>query len=201
MVTSLERKVAEQPAARQAKAKKHHYAQAMKSGFEGREEELGKAMSIVFKTMKNTTPYAHEINDALVKAWLVTIQYAKNRGELAALVAHDIETMEPINRRLRKVIENAGDKEIALIGIFDHTACHYQLVLETESEPGKRTWTSPFKRVLEASRKIGQFDLTEQEIHENWTVPRLMGYADALGVKFKVSPWRQDGVLTCELVE
>jgi hypothetical protein len=201
MVTSLERKVAEQPAARQTKAKKHHYAQAMKSGFEGREEELGKAMSVVFKTMKNTTPYAHEINDALVKAWLVTIQYAKNRGELAELVAHDIETMEPINRRLRKVIENAGDKEIALIGIFDHTACHYQLVLETDSEPGKRTWTSPFKTVLEASRKIGQFDLTEQEIHENWTVPRLMGYADALGVKFKVSPWRDDGVLSCELVE
>jgi hypothetical protein len=93
----------------------------MKSGFEGREEELGKAISVVFKTMKNTAPYAHEINDALIKAWLLSIQFAKNRGELAALVAHDIETMAPINRRLKKVMENAGDKEIALIGIFDHT--------------------------------------------------------------------------------
>jgi hypothetical protein len=201
MIQALENNVAEQVELKPKSGKKHHYAQAMKSGFEGREEELGKAMSVVFKTMQNTTPYVHEINDALVKAWLVTIQYAKNRGEFDELVAHDIETMEPINRRLKKVIENAGDKEIALIGIFDHTACHYQLVLETESEPGKRTWKSPFKNVLEACKKIGQFDLTEQEIHERWTVPRLMGYADALGVKFKVSPWSEDGVLTCELVD
>jgi hypothetical protein len=28
-----------------------------------------------------------------------------------------------------------------------------------------------------------------------------MGYAEALGVKFKVSPWNEDGVLTCELVD
>jgi hypothetical protein len=201
MVKSLENIVAEQPSSQQASAKKHHYALGMKSGFEGREEELGKAISVVFKTMKNTAPYAHEINDALIKAWLLSIQFAKNRGELAALVAHDIETMAPINRRLKKVMENAGDKEIALIGIFDHTACHYQLVLETESEPGKRTWISPFRTVLEACKRIGQFDLTEQEVHENWTVPRLMGYADALGVKFKVSPWSEDGVLTCELVD
>ncbi len=201
MVKSLENNVAEQLSPRRTSAKQHHYAQAMKSGFEGREEELGRAMSVIFKTMKNTVPYAHEINDALIKAWLVSIQFAKNRGELEAFVAHDIETMAPINRRLKKVIENAGDKEIALIGIFDHTACHYQLVLETESQPGKRTWTSPFKTVLEASKKIEQFDLSEQEIHENWTVPRLMGYAEALGVKFKVSPWSTDGVLTCELVD
>jgi len=201
MVKSLENSVVEQLNPRQKPAKKHHYATVMKSGLEGREEELGKAMSVVFKTMKNTMPYVHEINDALVKAWLVSIQYAKNRGELDEFVAHDIETMEPINRRLKKVIDNADDKEIALIGIFDHTACHYHLVLETESEPGKRTWQSPFKTVLDACKKVGQFDLTEQEIHENWTVPRLMGYAEALGVTFKVSPWSEDGVLTCELVD
>ena len=201
MIKSLEDNVVEQLKPRQKSAKKHHYANPMKSGFEGREEELGKAISVVFKTMQNTTPYVHEINDALVKSWLVSIQYAKNRGELDELVAHDIETMEPINRRLKKVIENADDKEIALIGIFDHTACHYHLVLETESEPGKRTWKSPFKTVLDACKKIGQFDLTEQEIHENWTVPRLLGYAEALGVTFKVSPWSEDGVLTCELVD
>ena len=201
MIKSLENNIAEQVSSRQTSAKQHHYAQAMKSGFEGREEELGRAMSVVFKTMKNTVPYVHEINDALIKAWLVSIQFAKNRGELEDLAAHDVKTMEPINRRLKKVIENAGDKEIALIGIFDHTACHYQMVLETESEPGKRTWTSPFKTVLEASKKIGQFDLTEQEIHERWTVPRLMGYAEALDVTLKVSPWNEDGVLTCELVD
>ena len=38
MVTSLENNVAEISAAKQKKAKKHHYAQAMKSGFAGRED-------------------------------------------------------------------------------------------------------------------------------------------------------------------
>ena len=52
-----------------------HFAKAMKSGFEGREAELGLAMSVVFKTLQNVTPYRHEINDALVKAWLTSIQF------------------------------------------------------------------------------------------------------------------------------
>jgi hypothetical protein len=178
-----------------------HFAKAMKSGFEGREAELGLAISVVFKTLQNVTPYPHEINDALVKAWLTSIQFAKNQGTLAELVAHDIETMEPVNTRLKRVINKVGNKEIALVGIFDHTACHYQLVLETQIEPGKRTWVSPFKTVLIASKGLGQFDLTEQEIHEQWTVPRLLGYAKAIDVNFKVSPWSDDGVLSCELIE
>jgi hypothetical protein len=198
MIQALEDKVA---ATQQTGDTPMHFAKAMKSGFEGREEELGRAISVVFKTLQNVTPYPHEINDALVKAWLTSIQFAKDQGTLAELVAHDIKTMEPINLRLKKVIEKAGNKEIALIGIFDHTACHYQLVLDTQIELGKRTWVSPFKTVLAASKRIGQFDLTEQEIHEQWTVPRLMGYAAIIGVNLKVSPWRENGVLSCELLE
>jgi hypothetical protein len=74
-------------------------------------------------------------------------------------------------------------------------------VLETKAEPGKRTWVSPFKRVLEASKRIGQFDLTEQEIHEQWLKPRLLGYARNMGVNLKVSDWNEDGVVTIELVD
>jgi len=198
MIQALEDKVA---ATQQASDTPMRFAKAMKSGFEGREEELGKAISIVFKTLQNVTPYPHEMNDALIKAWLVSIQFAKNQGTLEELVAHDIKTMEPINTRLKKVINKVGNKEIALIGMFDHTACHYQLVLDTQVEPGKRTWTSPFKTVLEASKRIGQFDLTEQEIHEQWTEPRLMGYARTIGVNIRVSSWQDDGVLSCELLD
>jgi hypothetical protein len=198
MIQALEEKV---EAVQQTTDTPMHFAKAMSSGFEGREEELGRSISVVFKTLQNTTPYPHEINDALVKAWLVGIQFAKNQGTLAELVAHDIRTMEPINLRLKNVIEKVGKKEIALVGMFDHTACHYQLVLETQVEPGKRTWKSPFKTVLEAGTKIGQFDLTEQEIHEQWTVPRLLGYAKALGVNIRVSPWNDDGMLSCELLD
>ena len=54
----------------------HHFLEAMTSGFEGREEELGKSISTVLKTLKNVKPYPHEINDGLIKAWLVSIQPA-----------------------------------------------------------------------------------------------------------------------------
>ena len=198
MIQTFEEKMV---AAQQTSDAPMHFAKAMKSGFEGREEELGLAISVVFKTLQNVTPYPHQINDALLKAWLSSIQFAKDNGTLKALVAHDIKTMEPINVRLKKVINKMGNNEIALIGIFDHTACHYQLALDTQIEPGKRTWTSPYKTVLEACVRIGQFDLTEQEIHEQWTVPRLLGYAEAIGVPLRVSAWRDDGVLTCELME
>ena len=174
---------------------------AAKTGFEGREDELGKSIQTVLKTLSNNAGYAHEINDALVKAHLSAIQFAKDNGMLKEYVEHDLKTMEPINRRVGKVIEKTGDKEAALVSLTDRTGCHYQLVLETKAEPGKRTWVSPFKRVLEASKRIGQFDLTEQEIHEQWLKPRLLGYARNMGVNLKVSDWNEDGVVTIELVD
>lgn len=171
------------------------------SGFEGREDELGQSIAVVLKMLGNHAGYAHEINDPLVKAHLMAMQYAKNRGEWREYVEHDVRTMEPINRRMKQLIEQTGDPELALIGLFDRTACHYALALTSSGEGRSRTWKSPFGRVLEACRKIGQFDLTEREIHENWTVPRLLGYAATMGVKLRVSPWRDDGVITCELVD
>jgi len=179
----------------------HHFVQAMKSGFEGREEELGRSISTVIKTLQNVRPYKHETNDALIKAWLVSIQFAKDNNMLPELVAHDIKTMKPVNTILQKLVEKSGDKEQALIGMFDHTACHYHLVLDTQVEPGKRIWTSPFKTVLDVSRRIKQFDLTEQEIHENWTVPRILGYANTIGVDVTVSDWNDTGIITCALID
>jgi hypothetical protein len=55
--------------------------------------------------------------------------------------------------------------------------------------------------VLAASTRIGQHDLTEQEIHEVWVKPRFEGYAKLLGVDIRVSDWNEDGVVTLELVE
>ncbi len=173
----------------------------IRSGFEGREDELGKSIAIVLRMLGNHAGYAHEFNDPLVKAHLMAIQFAKNNGMLEDYVAHDIKTMEPINARMKNLIDKTGKKEIALVGLFDRTACHYALALDTTGEPGMRTWTSPFSRVLEASKRIGQFDLTEQEIHEQWTVPRLMGFGKAMGVKLKISDLGEDGTITCELLD
>lgn len=174
-------------------------AQRFASGIEGREAECGLSVAMVMRTLANHSHYPHEVNDALVKAHLLMLQFAKNRNLWAELVAHDVKTMQPVNRRLGQLITASGDPEHALTGLTDDNTCHYQLVLDTKTEPGRRTWRSPYGRVLAVSHRIGQFDLTEREIHERYTVPRLTGYAAAMGVKIRVSEWSDDGMVVLEL--
>lgn len=171
------------------------------SGFEGYETELGQSINVVLKMLSNHAGYAHEMNDPLVKAHLMAIQFAKNNGMLKEYVDHDVKTMLPINKRMKQIIEKTGQKEIALVGLFDRTACHYALALDSDGQGTSRSWTSPWKTVLEASGRIGQFDLTEEEIHEHWTKPRLEGYARDMGVEVKVSDLDEDRRITVELVD
>lgn len=169
------------------------------SGFEGREDELGRSVSVLLKMLGNHAGYAHEMNDPLVKAHLLAIQYAKNRGSIADYVEHDIRTMQPINLRVKQIIEGTGEREVALVALFDRTACHYGLALTTTGEGRRRSWHEPFGHVLRECRKIGQFDLTVQEIHDQWTRPRLLGYARDMGVELVVSDIGADGLITAEL--
>ena len=126
-------------------------------------------------------------------------QRLPDRGILADFCQKDIETMAPVNARMAQLIAATGEKELALEAVAGYSPCHYHLVLETWKEPGKRIFRSPFKTVLEASVAVGQFDLTEQYIHENWFVPRNHGFAEQLGVKFDISPWQEDGMITVAL--
>ena len=174
---------------------------AAKTGFEGKEAEIGKAVQLALKSMANSAGYQHEMNDALVKARLHAIQFAKDQGLMAEYVAHDVKTMSPINTRVGTIIERTGDKESALVGLCERTACHYQLVLETEAEPGKRRWKSPWGHVLKACKKLEMFDLTEQEIHEDWFTPRILGFAKDMGVNVKVSAWNDDAIIELELAD
>ncbi len=171
------------------------------SGFEGRELELGKALNVMLRTLSNTAGYAHEINDALVKMHLNAMQFAKDQGLIDEWIEHDLKTMRPINERVGNIIRKTGQKEIALVGLFDRTACHYQLALENEAGEGMRRWKEPFGYVLEQCRRIGQFDLTVEEIHEKFIKPRLYGYAKDMGVKIHVSDIGEDGWISCELVD
>ena len=177
-----------------------HWREEHGGGFEGREAVLGQAMNMVIKTLNQTLPYQHHVNDALVKAHLGAIQFAKDNDQLEEYVAHDRKMMEPVNFRIRKLIEETGNKELALEAVFDITECHYQLVLETQISPGKRTWVSPFKGNLEACVRIGQMNLTEEEVHNHWTRPRLEAYAEDMGVEFRVSDLGPDGTITCEVL-
>ncbi len=174
---------------------------ALWSGLEDRQEDLALAMLAVIRTLRIRQPYPHNIIGPLVMAHLMAIQFAKNLGMLPKLVEFDVRTMEPITKRLGQMVRQSGNPEYALIGLFERTGCHYHLVLDTKIEPGRRTWKSPFRDDLAAGRRIGQFDLTEREVHEQWTVPRLLGYANTMGVKLRVSPWQDDGIITCELID
>jgi hypothetical protein len=172
---------------------------ALWSGFEGREELLGRGLVQLLKTVIADQPYQHHLNDAALKAHLNAIQFAKNLGLLPQLVAHDVKTLAPVNRRVGQIVARTGNPEYGLVGMFERTDCWYQLVLEWKVEPGRRTWRSPFHTVLDMGRRIGQFDLSEQEVHEEWTRPRILGYAADIGIKVRVSPWQPDGWLSCEL--
>ena len=176
-----------------------HWRDQHGSGFEGREALLGQAMSMVIKTLNQTEPYQHQVNGALVLAHLGAIQFAKNHGLLEQYVEHDRKMMEPVNFRIRKLIEETGNKDLALEAVFDITECHYQLVLDTRIEPGRRTWVSPFKTSIEACVRIGMMDMTEADVHNLWTRPRLEAYAADMGVEFRVSDLGADGTITCEV--
>lgn len=174
---------------------------ALKSGIEGREKEFGEAMGVLLKTFADTMPYVHEFNDALVKSHLSQIQFCKNHGLLKEMVEDDDQRMTPMLSRVRKAIEQTGNKELAMIAMFERTSCFYQMVATYHSEPGKRVWKSPFKLVLEMGTRIGQFDITEQDVHDMWLKPRLKGFAKQLGVEIKITDkLGEDGMITCELV-
>ena len=167
--------------------------------FTGREESLGLAVSTVIKTLNHAEVYPHEMNDALVKMTLCHVQFAKKHGLLEECVQDDIAVTSPMMKRVGQLIEKTGNSELALISVFDHTACFFHLVENAERKPGLVRYKSPFATVLD-NQVPGQFNLTEQEIHEVWTKPRYHGYADIMGVKFEVSDLDKNGMITVTLV-
>ena len=179
------------------KALEETYIRGHVTGLEGREEEFARAVINVVATLSDRFPYAHETNDALVKAWLVSIQFAKDHDLLPQFCDKDIETMRPVNARMGQLIAATGNKEIALEAVAGWSPCHHHLyVAGTEKLPGARRFKSPFALVLNAGRRIGQFDFDEKYVHENWFIPRMHGFAKDLGVEFEISPWQEDGMIT-----
>ena len=167
--------------------------------FTGREKDLGLAVGTAIKILNANSGYQHEMNDALVKMTLNYIQFAKDNDLVDEMIAEEIATSIPMMTRVRKLIEKTGHTELALIAVTEQTACFYQLVQETQREPGKITYRSPFGTVLANTTRLGMHDLTEQEIHKIWTVPRIKGAGELLGVDLQVSEWRDDGMITISL--
>lgn len=164
--------------------------------FSGREQMLGLAMTQVVRTLNHNTGYQHEMNDALVKMTLDHIMFAKRHGMLEKLVAEDIDSQRQQLERVKRLIDRGGSRDLALVAIFEQTSCFFQLVDHTERAPGRVTYRSPFGTVLKETVRMGIHDLSEREIHERWTIPRMQAYAKVLGVDLDITPWRDDGMVT-----
>ena len=171
------------------------------TGIEGREVDVAESMQVLVRTMQIQIPYPHDMNDALLQAHLTAIQFAKNNGMLEQYVQHDRETMQPLLDRTKNMIDKTGNKELALVMIFERTGCFFQMCLDAKIEPGKRTFTFPFKKVLDAATRLGQFDMTEKELLDNWWRPRYAGYGEAVGVKFNISDMDENGKVTVTLAD
>jgi hypothetical protein len=177
--------VSEAPEVRQAKAKAiaEQFLVGHVTGVEGREDEFARAVVDVLRTITHTKGYPHETNDALVMAWLTGVRYACKAGTLDEFNAEHVDVMAPILDRMRGVIEDSGEREVALETMCGWSTCHYQLVVtETHKAPGKRWFLSPFTTALDAGRRVGQFDFDEDFVVTETFLPRIHGYADRLGV-------------------
>ncbi|MGI9309880.1 MAG: hypothetical protein ACR2P6_11495 [Gammaproteobacteria bacterium] len=167
--------------------------------FTDRELELGLAVSKSIKTLNSVSAYQHEFNDALVKMTLQFIQFAKNNDQLEQAAREDAMTQFPMLNRVAKMIEQSGNRELALIAITDQTTCFFQLTGEVERAPGKVTFRAPFGNVLTQTKRMGMHDLTEQEIHESWTVPHVKIWGEVMGVDLQISDWQDDGMVTISI--
>jgi hypothetical protein len=168
----------------------------------GREAEFGRAITNVVRTFQMSQPYEHRANDALVKRDLEWLQYLKDKGQMADAVRHDIELKTPLFVRRGEWIKKTGDFALALDSMTD-ASCFRDMVVATgfTKTSTQLSYVSPYKEVLEAGTKRGMFTITEQEIHEQFTVPTLLGYAKVLGVDVEISPWNDaDRVITISVV-
>jgi len=166
------------------------------------DEELGRYILTAVKTMNHNGSYQHEFNDALVKLHLTAVSFAKEADMYDKLVENDVKTTAFMMKRIGNAIKMTGREDFALMAIFEQTTCFFQLVDNVRwNSPTSITYTTPFTRVMEASQKVGIFeDLTEEEVHNNYTIPRYMAYADIMGVQLEVSPLGANGEITVSLV-
>lgn len=166
------------------------------SGYEGREDQLGRSMAVVLKSLNETKPYQHDINDALIKMILTTIQFAKNNGMIDELIANEVKTTMPLLQRVRGNYLKTGKLETVMVGMIDRTACAYQLFLEIEQKDAERSWQSPFGLVLENTVRMVQHNLTEKEVHDIWIKKRYQAFAEVIGVELSISDIGPEGKVT-----
>jgi hypothetical protein len=160
------------------------------------QQMLGVALARAIQTIKVEEPYQHEMNDAVVKAQLTALQFAKDNNMVEAMVNHEVKTQTPMMIRVGKLLAQGGNPELGLIAITERTACFYQLVTDYSRDGLMIRWKSPYGTVLSVGSTIGQFNMTEKEVHEIYTVPAMTKRAAVMGMEVSFAPWQDDGWIT-----
>jgi hypothetical protein len=157
----------------------------------GRDEEFGRVLSNCVRTFQTLVPYHHQGNDGLIKETLKWYEFAGREGLVDAVIQHEAESMANILGERGNWAARTGRLELALDAITTPT-CFRDLMLGEGFHLTDRvlTYTSPFGRVLEKGHLRGIWrNLTEERIHNIWTIPRYAAFSKILGVAFDVSPW------------
>lgn len=162
---------------------------------------LGTAVARAIKTIRNDSPYQHEMNDALVKAELTKLQFALDNDLLDEAIEHEARTQTPMLVRVGRMIREGGSPELAMIALTERTACFYHLVEEYERTGTTVRWKEPYSNVLAVTRRLGQHTLTTQQIHEIYTIPVLRKRAALMGMEVDISPLQADGWITMSIRE
>jgi len=160
---------------------------------EDRDAEFGRVIGNMIRTYQMKLPYYHQANDSLIKEQLKWIEYAFAMNQADQMIKHDVDSMREILSERVYWIEQTGDITLALDAVTTPT-CWRDLVVaggfQWHDEGHRVSYLSPYKRILEKGWKRGIWaNLTEQKIHEEWTIPRFQGYANHLQVRFEFSPW------------
>lgn len=157
---------------------------------------LGQAVAKAIKTLSNDGQYQHEINDALVKAELTKIQFAKDKGLLQEVINHEVRTQMPMLTRVGRWMQEGGSPELGIIALTERTACFYQLVLDYERQGTTVRWKAPYANVLAVTTRLGQHNLSNEEIHRIWTIPIMRQQAAVMGMELEISDLSADGWVT-----
>ena len=117
------------------------------------------------------------------------------------LIENEVQVTLPMLERVRDNYQRTGEIEAVMVGMIDRTACAYQLFLDIERGDAERSWTSPFGLVLDQTVRLGQHDLTEEEVHEIWIKRRFSAFAEVIGVELEISDIGQDGMVSIKVVD
>ncbi|MGI9308747.1 MAG: hypothetical protein ACR2P6_05765 [Gammaproteobacteria bacterium] len=160
----------------------------------GRDEEFGRVLSNAVRTLQTLVPYHHQGNDGLIKETLKWYEFAGREDIVDKVIQHEAESMGNILGERGQWAATTGRLELALDAITTPT-CFRDLMLGEGFHLTDRvlTYKSPFGRVLEKGHLRGIWrNLTEERIHNVWTIPRYAAFADILSVNFEVSPWNEE---------